>query len=149
MRGRSGLVGVLGDGTVLLEPAAVPVMLEGLRALGRERRGNGTGTPAVAVELADWLTVAAELAVTRSHAQIGSAVGTESVPQRPGPSSSARQDLVDVEEAAVQLGCSAEYVRRLCRGDVFVTASKAGGAWQIDRAEVVARRSAQKLEQTA
>lgn len=146
MRGRDGLIHVLGDGSVLLEGTAVPIALEGLRALGRERRGNGTGLPAVAVELADWLMVAAELAVRLSQAQNGSVAGTSTVPRRPSAPSSPSQDPVDVEEAAVQLQHSESYVRRMCRAGAFVTARKSAGAWLIDRAEVVARATARSQE---
>jgi excisionase family DNA binding protein len=100
--------------------------------LRRRGRDDGLSSPVLSA-LLDQLHAVAELAAARVPS--GSADGTAEPADEVEGARWPRED-VDVDSAAVFLGYSAEYVRRLARTGAL-PAVKVGRAWRIDREDLV------------
>jgi hypothetical protein len=125
--------GVLSGGEVLLVGVDVLVAEQGLRAAIDAQRRNGLPVRSEVAGLHGLLEVAA--ARVRGSAGFGSAA----VPFEADGAASSPEDLIDVREAAVLLGCKVRNVRDLCGRGVFGSARLLSGRWAVDRVEVESR----------
>lgn len=124
-------VEVLAGGEVLVSGDAVPWLATVVERAVHAQRRNGMRSAI----FEGWLDAfALAVALTRS-----SAIGRSELPIELDPASSALVDPVSTSEAAMMLTKTPRNVVDLCRREVFTSARKVGGQWQIERAEVAAR----------
>ncbi len=120
------------DAAVLLSPGAVSILVSGLAALEQLAGLRGARlTPSLR-------SLAAQLAEAAAPTDAGTdAYARTSVP--PGPwLALSSHDLLDSEEAAAMLGCSASNVRDLARRGAL-PAHRSGGRWLLERDAVQLR----------
>ncbi|WP_371588272.1 helix-turn-helix domain-containing protein [Streptomyces virginiae] len=120
------------DGSVVIPAAAAH---EVLRALVRDLTARARADGGEVSPGARRLLYALHEAANRAEREASSAAGT------PTPGSGTVE--LTAEQAALLLGCSTEYVRRLARTG-RVLARRAGPAWLIDPASLDAYRKGQQ-----
>lgn len=84
-------------------------------------------------------TWAAEAADAAGRVRMTADVGSPALPIEDVRSSSVLVDPITAAQAAEMSGCQVRNITDLCTREVFGTARKVGGQWQIERAEVLAR----------
>lgn len=120
------------DHAVLLTPGAVSILVSGLAALEQLAGQRGARlTPALR-------SLAAQLAEAAEPTGVGTGVGA-STPVPPGPwLALSGHDMLDTDEAAAILGCSASNIRDHCRRGTL-PAHRTAGRWLLEREGVQLR----------
>jgi hypothetical protein len=119
----------MGDGFVLLGPAAAVHVARALALVERQQRLDGIRAPQRWVALREAATRAAAFAA--ESAKVRESASMPQFPQGPDV-------RVGVGRVAELACCSEQWARALCRRGEFATARQLGGTWLVDEDEVVA-----------